>query len=130
MRSELQNELKTKFPRTFVHLQGSGRFRICSDGISCGDGWYELLYQMAKQMETVLIGLSDDYLDFAPVQIKEKFGTLRVYTDCTTLELNRIIEAAEMESETTCEVCGREGVVVSTEQGWLKCLCKMHIPHP
>lgn len=78
-------------------------------------------------------------------QVKEKFGTLRVYYDIVTdyeekdvkhldqkdIEasynrfiggVNMAINIAERRSEKTCEQCGKPGKL--TPGGWIKCLCE------
>lgn len=44
------------------------------------------------------------------VQLKEKFGGLRVYTAEVSDEINKLIHALETESFFICEVCGKEGL--------------------
>lgn len=57
-------------------------------------------------------------------QIKEKFGTLRVYfSDCNDI-INEITGFAETMSETTCEECGNIGK--ARGGGWIKTLCEEH----
>jgi len=59
-----------------------------------------------------------------PVQIKEKFGSLRAYFDNTTKEMNALISEAENKSYTICEECGQEGKI--RKGGWIRCLCDEH----
>lgn len=54
-------------------------------------------------------------------QIKEKFGTLRVYTNATDSYCDGVIAMAESMSAHTCEVCSRPGKQTNT--GWIKTLC-------
>jgi hypothetical protein len=58
------------------------------------------------------------------VQMKEKYGTLRAYFHNTTDEMEDIIQEAELLSETTCEQCGRQGVIRGN--GWLYTACDDH----
>lgn len=55
-------------------------------------------------------------------QIKEKFGTLRVYTNATDSYCDGVIAMAESMSAHTCEVCSRPGK--PTNKGWIKILCE------
>ena len=57
-------------------------------------------------------------------QIKEKYGTLRFYTDYYHPEIDAYISFAETMSEVTCEVCGSPGEINSG--GWLSVRCKEH----
>ena len=57
-------------------------------------------------------------------QIKEKFGTLRVYLEGGSNTPRGIAEMAELMSETTCEICGNKGKTYTL--GWHKTLCYEH----
>jgi hypothetical protein len=59
------------------------------------------------------------------VQVKEKFGTLRLYTNGVEDDLIRgKIWFAEELSGKICEVCGKAGTL--NNKGWIKCLCEEH----
>ena len=75
-----------------------------------GDGWYTLLADMGLRMEG---------LPFRVVEVKEKFGALRVFY-CTLAEdaelpeemyesMELAVRDAESRSYDTCECCGRPG---------------------
>ena len=54
-------------------------------------------------------------------QIKEKFGTLRMYTNGYDDYIDGVVALAEMMSSVTCEVCGVPGR--QTSGGWVRTLC-------
>lgn len=58
------------------------------------------------------------------VQVKEKFGTLRVYLDRGCDAAQGIADMAEAMSEVTCEICGNKGHTYTI--GWHKTLCYTH----
>jgi hypothetical protein len=58
------------------------------------------------------------------LQIKEKFGGLRVYTNGTTDIQYAYIEFAAAMASHTCETCGAPGT--SRNTGWIKTLCDKH----
>jgi hypothetical protein len=58
---------------------------------------------------------------FRPVQIKEKFGGLRVYLNGETPEMTAAIIEAERKSFETCEQCGAPGKL--RRGGWISTLC-------
>lgn len=58
------------------------------------------------------------------LQIKEKFGTLRVYIDHADERIMALTDMAEKLSEFTCEKCGAPGELRTG--GWLKTLCDEH----
>lgn len=55
-------------------------------------------------------------------QIKEKFGTLRLYCDNVNDYVRGIIDLAEAMSAETCEVCGSRGNCVGGK--WVQTLCR------
>jgi|Laugresu1bdmlbdd_1035124.scaffolds.fasta_scaffold30447_3 hypothetical protein len=57
-------------------------------------------------------------------QIKEKFGTLRIYTSHLNLYIDGAIDMAESMSEHICEKCGDKGQLY--EKGWHRTLCFKH----
>jgi len=124
----------------------------------CGPGWYPLIeavcsYVKNKQNrylalkhptnEHVTCGKSNlPFVDFKFEQIKEKFGSLRLYHSLSKVKhdwniydevkyeydfniafgaVNGFTAAIEMISNTTCEKCGAPGR--SRDGGWIKVLC-------
>ena len=83
--------------------------------LQCGDGW--------KRLVDPIIDLANKK-GIHITQIKEKFGTLRVYTDTIDRELDELIQVMEEKSEYVCEVCGDVGKIRSG--GWIKTLCDLH----
>ena len=120
MRKELQTRLKKDYPKFFDkrRYRGYGECRFLIDGIDCGDGWFEIIDEMFKRIYK---------LPDLPVflQIKEKFGGLRVYYyggHKNNEEIDRIIDQAESDSFTVCEFCPSRGKVVVVGK-WFKTLC-------
>ncbi len=86
-------------------------------GLAVGDGWAPLLEKAFKRFML---------LEEKPLlaQVKEKFGTLRLYLDNATDEAYKIAEEAEEESEHTCEICGEPGKLRT--DGWFVTYCDFH----
>jgi len=90
----------------------------------CGPGWFPLVDMLEQQAAKVCAKL---------VQVKEKFGGLRVYYTLPDVEedvvaLNEFVDAvdqAEIDSVHVCELCGHRGQTMA-KGGWLKTLCKSH----
>jgi len=66
---------------------------------------------------------------FRILDIKEKYGTLRIHASCIGPETNKIIEYYEQLSKCYCIVCGKPARYCS--KGWIefyceKCLCSTH----
>ena len=74
-------------------------------------------------VEEMLVALKD--LPITIVQIKEKFGQLRVYADYVTYEqateIAEIIEIATYKARHTCEICGEPGKPVNTNILGVRC---------
>lgn len=86
-----------------------------------GRGWLPLL-------ERLHIALSDVDPDYQVIQLKEKFGQLRVYLgyqDGINEQLYNIVTDFEDESSTVCELCGAEGRLVNP-RGWYFTRCEAH----
>jgi len=60
------------------------------------------------------------------VQVKEKFGTLSVYSNYGNDEIFALIGEYEDKSAKICELCGKPGETLNSNEGkgyWLKTLC-------
>ncbi|TPG50759.1 hypothetical protein EAH75_04835 [Rhodanobacter glycinis] len=87
-------------------------------GFECGDGWTDLIHRLSQAISTHIESIG---LDIVATQVKEKFGTLRFYVDGGDEEVFRLIDAAEQESATICELCGAPGALVM--KGWCSTRC-------
>ena len=81
-------------------------------GVEHNKGWRHIVEPLIKRCNEEGVTI---------LQIKEKFGTLRFYVQGASDELYEAIEAAERESEVTCEKCGTEGKLRT--DGWWRILC-------
>lgn len=88
-------------------------------GLECGDGWMDLIYRLSQAVSMHAKSMG---LDIVATQVKEKFGTLRFYVDGGDEEVFLLIDAAEQESATICEVCGAPGALVM--KGWCSTRCE------
>jgi len=81
----------------------------------CGKGWDTIIDPLIEKCNQEGVEI---------LQIKEKFGGLRVYTTngCSE-ELMDMIIAAEKASYSTCEMCGQPGSRKS--DGWIKTACDL-----
>jgi hypothetical protein len=121
-KEEFEKHLKKKYPILYKNLLNKkaanqlGYLLPVSFGIECGPGWYNLIDYVSSKLENLFQGIE-------VVQVKEKFGNLRVYLDHYTPEAEKITKFAEDESETTCEVCGKKGILITG--GWYKVRCSL-----
>ena len=149
MDSDLQQKLYEQYPLIFAQkdLQGS-ETGMCW-GISCGDGWYDILdsvcflvqERVRQPLENIRMYerlIADDptripqwkerieeeresILSVQFVQVKEKFGTLRIYHTSDDPYVEGLVSMAESVSSTTCEHCGNRGT--TSTKGWYQTLC-------
>ena len=123
MKSKLQEQLYNKYPHLFADKDSPMTQTCMCGGISCEDGWYELL---DKTCQEIMDTNPDSDMRFA--QIKEKWGTLTIYMTFYTDEIWEIIDDASAESAKTCEFCGSKENVEQTRKHWIKHLCKVCKP--
>lgn len=101
----------------------------------CGPGWFPLIKTLVRQIENTQRNRNwkgESRVQYRFAQVKEKFGTLRIYSasDCadnTDNTLEQIYGAerfAESYSAYVCEECGNVGKLRSG--GWLRTLCDKH----
>lgn len=79
---------------------------------SVGFGWTSLIL--------VVFDTKPDTIKI--VQVKEKFGSLRIYHDPYNQKFQKIISGMEMASGSICEWCGKVGSS-DTLNYWIKTLC-------
>ncbi len=88
-----------------------------------GPGWHALLLRLHEQLLILEPGYRVD-------DLKEKFGTVRVYlasdSVSSRLDTQVLLAAAEAQSATTCEFCGTPGRRRGRGDkpgGWIKTVC-------
>lgn len=91
-------------------------------GIECDKGWSKLLNPIFKYITDYNEG-KEEQDKIKLLQVKEKFGGLRVYTSFGTKELHDMIDDAEEKSYSICELCGSEENVGMRESEWMTTCC-------
>jgi hypothetical protein len=91
------------------------KLKKCSFEIN--EGWYEIIWDLCEQLSHN----KDIYFR----QIKEKFGSMRIYAALYSDEDYELISEACKRSQTTCERCGQPGSIVDSE--WRYVACGKHI---
>ena len=118
MTSELQKKLMNDFPNQFSYYhEPTTPLMPMVFGAECGDGWYDLIYNLTKK-------LSEVSPDTKVTQIKEKFAGLRYYVDTCNDEGYDLIAEAENMSFKTCEACGSTEDVLVRGDGWIQTRCE------
>ena len=118
MRVELERELIKKYLQLFQDINKPPTESLMCFGCECGDGWYNLLDETLDKISRVC---SKEY---RLVQVKEKYGSLRIYDISGNEAVWNITDEAEQRSVKICEVCGKPGKLYG--KGWVVCRCKEH----
>lgn len=135
MTKELEDKLYADFPDMFAdRLLPESQTCMCQ-GCTCGDGWYHIIRFLCKDLE-VMKKMYDFVFRFA--QVKEKFGTLRLYYRIefgpTWIEkasseeqfvrekIHDRVSMVEHISGIVCEECGITGAV-RRGGSWIRTLC-------
>ncbi|WP_419885677.1 hypothetical protein [Paenibacillus sp. B-A-8] len=106
MKAELQEQLLSHFPWA---RPISGRESLWSKyGFSIGDGWYDLIENLFSEIE-VVYRVKGREVDLEIVQIKERFGVLKVYFYGGLDELYELAHKYEELSLSVCYDCGGQG---------------------
>lgn len=96
--------------------------------LEVGEGWHSLVAETFKKIVDIYRKKNVPLEWFSVMQIKEKFGGLRIYTGALPAsvydDVDRIIDEAEKKSVTICEVCGEPGKLITT--GWWNTRCPKH----
>jgi hypothetical protein len=105
----MNEKLTTYLRETYPDIIGDDIY------FECGDGWFLIIDSLCSQLQSYFVSTlgGEDKSPPKAVQIKEKFGSLRFYTDAIQGERVYIeavyasISMAERLSRRTCECCGR-----------------------
>jgi hypothetical protein len=117
-----QQDLKDKYTNLleFVHY------------IECESGWKEIIENLLLNIHRFEASVKVENPKYRPiklVQIKQKYGCLRVYYDFHypypySDVISDMITAAELESMKTCELCGsKTNVRTLAKRSWLLTIC-------
>lgn len=104
VKPELAESLYTRF--SWIKPQGIDvRSPWNLYGFSCGDGWFQLLWDMFAEIENEYRNNGNE-INLIIGQIKEKFGALRVYIHNALPVVYEIVERYQKISAEFCEGCG------------------------
>jgi len=157
MNKALQNKLYEKYPEIFAQKDLDKTQTLMCWGISCGDGWYNIIDMLCENLQNYCDAPHKDIVSYErwlakakedgdelwaktceerlakaiqtaetrhqvqAVQVKEKYGTLRFYTDHYDDIIRTMVDFAEDMSGCTCENCGAPGQ--PSKSGWIKVQC-------
>lgn len=120
MKKELQDKLYKKYPKLFKQRKLNMTQTCMCWGIECNDGWYKLLDVLCSLLQWDID--RNNHKQIEAVQVKEKYGTLRFYTNGSDAKQDGYIDFAEFLSAMICEECGSMDDVKQTK-GWIYTRC-------
>lgn len=126
MKTSLANRILIRCPIIYRGRHFGPKHNLMCFGFECGDGWYQIIYDLSISIETHATqlradGVSDEQLPCVS-QVKEKFGGLRFYVDNLYGNMGELIDATEALSQETCDVCGDQAKC-QYSGGWLRTIC-------
>ena len=91
-------------------------------GYECDKGWWPLIDECIEELEKEVN--KGKLKAIVILQVKEKFGGLRVYLSGETEDISRIVRRYEILADHVCEVCGEFWTAKNrVKGGWYKVLC-------
>lgn len=123
-----------QFPYLMGDMHGDASRTCMHFGISCGEGWWGIIVELASKLEPLCKEMyhnkCDENGNIVPIpraaQIKEKFGGLRFYMTSETSEMRDLIREAEIKASKTCERCGADAAGQGGRM-WIRTLCDKHL---
>lgn len=122
MSPEFEEKLVRKYPTLFGDIDKPETESLMCFGCECSDGWYTLLDRLCECIASHVKNHWKHEQPYRFMQIKEKFGGLRVYDHGHDDTIFGMIFLAESMSYSICEVCGHPGQCCSAGV-WLRTLC-------
>jgi hypothetical protein len=124
MKKELQDKLFEKYPKVFRQRDLPMQQTCMCWGITCGDGWYNILDVMCAEIQHHLehnASKDEGTISVEATQVKEKYGGLRFYYNGGDDLIRGLVCMAEGLSYCTCEECGSPGT--QNDESWISTLC-------
>jgi len=114
-----EQTLMKKYPKIFRQKDLSMKETAMYWGVECGPGWYNLIDTLCYSLQKLTDKKGHPQVEFT--QVKEKFGSLRIYTQGGSDLQWELISFAEDLSKKICEKCGKPGQL--RNDGWMITLC-------
>jgi len=121
MTPELQNKLVNDYPEFFKGIGKTPQESCLAFGLECDDGWYSIIETCCSLIKHHYKNKKE--IDFQFLQVKEKFGTLRLYCQGGDDFVSGVVDMAEALSSCVCEVTGNPGKL-HVRNMWYKTLCE------
>lgn len=112
-------ERDAKLFAAYPGLFARGDAPVTAQGLAVGHGWTGILEDLFRQLADIDAARPNSV---RITQMKEKFGTLRVYLARPNDEAMAAIDQASRQSAQTCEFCGGPSSV-RNRGGWFTTMC-------
>jgi hypothetical protein len=133
----LDDYLCKKYPKIFVERNLPTTESCMGRGFECGAGWFFLIDQLCAEIQSridrrskliakgyAIKGEKKKIPQFIALQVKEKFGALRIYYRGGDKYIQALVDMIENMSYSVCENCGLMNETVGrVETGWIQSLC-------
>jgi len=109
---------------TIIQPDPTLRNNLMAFGFEIGEGWMSLVIELLDKIQH-LVDNNPEYSGLQVIQVKEKYGSLRVYLNYYYKEIEDIISEYEEKSCYICEECGEKGEIRNINN-WYTALCDKH----
>ena len=117
MHTEKTERLFQKFPDLFLREQ-------LIHGFECQDGWFELIHSLAKRIREYK-AQCPGIESFEIVKVQQKMGGLQVNIRGGDVVIKNLIQEAEKESRSICELDGEPAIgLFVCAPLWFRYLCE------
>jgi len=131
MNKTLDDYLCKKYPRIFVERKKTPFESTMGRGFENGNGWFPLIDSLCDRIQEHIDG-HNECINTEPLieqavflQVKEKFGGLRIYFQGGDEYCAGLIRMTETLSYHFCEICGMAGYLnVGHTKGCIQSVCK------
>ena len=127
---EQRKELIEKYPYLMPRNSFTGKpvedydYSFIEGEYDLPEGWLELFLQCCEDIYEPL-AMDGDLETFRFAQVKEKYGSMRLYTNGATREVHDILDKYEVLSQQVYSVCGIPATVMT--YGWICPYCAEHV---
>ena len=118
----ITNDYSKKY--TIIKPDPELKNNLMAFGFEIGKGWMPLLIELIDKIQ-MLVNNNPEYADVEILQVKEKYGSLRVYLNYYYKEIEELIQEYEEKSCYICEECGGKGEIRNINN-WYTALCDKH----
>ena len=106
MNKNLEKELYNNFPPEWFEKMSPNYGHHW--GFEVEDGWYNIIYELFECLAPYVKHLKEP--NFQILQVKQKFGGLRIYTTHETdIIVRGLVNWSEQRANSICEICGEIG---------------------